>query len=343
MRRNTSIAGSFSIVVVEIGTVNEKVSTTTMEKLPAILVFLLIMRCDMAEASGVKASRFRRAATLQSVISYAVVMSERSSIGCVSSCSRYSHCNTCAFDGESGTCYIQPVIANGLVGKFAVYVDKTPVCLEDDAPPLPLTLNNPTVTWRRTLTSLEGDVTCDVDYLYDSDTNPVMRCLASGQWETENADGNCVQRTWRQPTMIQNGVRYPVPRTPRPGWKVCITGVPTQDTRFVINFLDSFSGYIFHFDNRLNYATIYQTTVLDSNVNGVWGQNRQFVTPRPFPFIKGQQFHVNFTAVDMYTLEVDVNGERYATYTGTPAALDTVAGVETVMDVRIKELHLWCE
>nr|KAG5690006.1 hypothetical protein BaRGS_007308 [Batillaria attramentaria] len=209
----------------------------------------------MAEASGVKASRFRRAATLQSVISYAVVMSERSSIGCVSSCSRYSHCNTCAFDGESGTCYIQPVIANGLVGKFAVYVDKM--------------VNGK----RKTLTEI------------------AYRGLG----------GN---------------------------------------PRFVINFLDSFSGYIFHFDNRLNYATIYQTTVLDSNVNGVWGQNRQFVTPRPFPFIKGQQFHVSFTAVDMYTLEVDVNGERYATYTGTPAALDTVAGVETVMDVRIKELHL---
>ena len=64
------------------------------------------------------------------------------------------------------------------------------MCHESDAP---LVANGHVTAWRRSLTSLEGDVRCDKDYMYVG-PSPRVRCVASNQWQP--VGGHCARRVW---------------------------------------------------------------------------------------------------------------------------------------------------
>ena len=63
-------------------------------------------------------------------------------------------------------------------------------CRESDAP---LVANGQVTAWRRYLRLLEGDVSCDRDFLYVGG-NPRVRCVATSKWQP--AGGHCARRTW---------------------------------------------------------------------------------------------------------------------------------------------------
>ncbi|KAK7474262.1 hypothetical protein BaRGS_00034505, partial [Batillaria attramentaria] len=187
---------------------------------------LLLWIVASLSSTSVATSTRWRATPKQNVIAYEAVTSELSSIGCVRSCSRYSHCISCAFDEMAGICYLHPTTASEPaepVGNITAYdMDNTPTCLEMELP-----LNNTEVTWQRTLTSLVGDFTCVADYVYSENDTTRVTCSAAGQWLVEGL-GICRRRLWRNFTLGDFNY-YDVPKIPDVGWKVCITGVPTAN------------------------------------------------------------------------------------------------------------------
>ena len=64
------------------------------------------------------------------------------------------------------------------------------ICQEPDSP---LVANGQVTSWRRSLASLEGDVSCDADYMYVG-SNPMVQCVATNKWQP--ADGHCARRIW---------------------------------------------------------------------------------------------------------------------------------------------------
>ena len=67
------------------------------------------------------------------------------------------------------------------------FVTSDPVCEQAD-------IGNGTTSWNSTLTSLEGDVTCDTDFMYTS-VDTAVRCHDNGAWEPPI--GQCLQYYWR--------------------------------------------------------------------------------------------------------------------------------------------------
>ena len=66
-------------------------------------------------------------------------------------------------------------------------VTPDPVCQQTD-------IGNGTLSWNSTLTSLEGDVTCDTDFMYTS-VDTAVRCHDNGAWDPPI--GQCLQYYWR--------------------------------------------------------------------------------------------------------------------------------------------------
>ena len=63
-----------------------------------------------------------------------------------------------------------------------------PTCEEADI------AGNGTASWQSTLTSLEGDVTCDTDFMY-TNVDTALRCHGNGTWDAPI--GQCMQYYFR--------------------------------------------------------------------------------------------------------------------------------------------------
>ena len=87
----------------------------------------------------------------------------------------------CVFRRESYTACFHPVTSD-------------PLCEEAE-------VGNGTMSWRSTLTSLEGDVTCNTDFMYTS-VDTTLRCNDNGTWEPPI--GQCLQYYWRN---VSNRIR----------------------------------------------------------------------------------------------------------------------------------------
>ena len=80
----------------------------------------------------------------------------------------------CVFRRESYTAYFHLVTSD-------------PVCEQPD-------IGNGTISWNSTLMSLDGDVTCNTDFMY-TNVDTTLRCNDNGTWGPPI--GQCLQYYWR--------------------------------------------------------------------------------------------------------------------------------------------------
>ncbi|KAK7088497.1 hypothetical protein V1264_022410 [Littorina saxatilis] len=235
-------------------------------------------------------------------------------------------------------CYLHPVLdtsGSGTPGDVLVYSDSDPVCKLEDAP----ILNDADVaTWHRSLTSFKGDVTCKTDFMHVGDDTPIVRCLATGQWETSYS---CKQRMWRNES-ISRDYKFLLPDTPTAGWSVCFTGVSSDETEFIINFLDSSGKIVLHVNPRFDRGGFRKVTFLSFKLQGSWENFKVLRDPDPtFPFANGQQFNLTVTATGSHSIELYVDGNVYANVT-LPVDINNITNIEIKADVRMSFMDLWC-
>ncbi|KAK7101524.1 hypothetical protein V1264_019896 [Littorina saxatilis] len=235
-------------------------------------------------------------------------------------------------------CYLHPVLdtsGSGTPGDVIVYSDSDPVCKLEDAP----ILNDADVaTWHRSLTSLKGDVTCKTDFMHVGDDTPIVRCLATGQWETSYS---CKQRMWRNE--ISRDYKFLLPDTPSAGWSACFIGVPSDETQFAIHFWDSSGNIVLQVNPRFDHGGLRKVTFLSYMLQGGWRNYEILADPDPtFPFAKGQQFNLTATATGSRSLELYVDGNVYAANVTLRLDINTITNIEMVVDVRMSFMDLWC-
>ncbi|KAL8603269.1 hypothetical protein ACOMHN_017384 [Nucella lapillus] len=84
-------------------------------------------------------------------------------------------------------------------------------------PVAPNVANARVTKWQVTSSSLDGDVSCDEDYVLSTEDTPRVRCqLNSGAWSTLMT-ATCKQFAWRNCTVQQHPVVYPLPRPAKVG------------------------------------------------------------------------------------------------------------------------------
>ncbi|KAK7097837.1 hypothetical protein V1264_004758 [Littorina saxatilis] len=79
------------------------------------LVFLCFGICFAATAESSKFYSWRLDSS-RNVTAYQKITSALSAISCVGKCTGHSQCDSCAYDRESGTCYLQVQTASDSVG-----------------------------------------------------------------------------------------------------------------------------------------------------------------------------------------------------------------------------------
>ncbi|XP_070205962.1 32 kDa beta-galactoside-binding lectin-like [Littorina saxatilis] len=186
-----------------------------------------------------------------------------------------------------------------------------PVCKLEDAP----ILNDADVaTWHRSLTSFKGDVTCKTDFMHVGDDTPI----------------------------ISRDYKFLLPDTPTAGWSVCFTGVSSDETEFIINFLDSSGKIVLHVNPRFDRGGFRKVTFLSFKLQGSWENFKVLRDPDPtFPFANGQQFNLTVTATGSHSIELYVDGNVYANVT-LPVDINNITNIEIKADVRMSFMDLWC-
>ncbi|XP_025110289.1 uncharacterized protein LOC112573857 [Pomacea canaliculata] len=170
----------------------------------------------------------------QSLTEQEMTLSTRSVIHCAFKCRQYSHCTVFAYDHQLSLCLLRSSMsattgsANiSTDNPLSVYKDADRRCPDDS-----LNISHGSVTIQRSLWSVEGNVTCDDDYLLLQTVTSAVTCLDDGSWTSINAQ--CLKRVWRYPEtdrLSPDSFIFPIPGTVIEGWSVCVNGVPTINTR----------------------------------------------------------------------------------------------------------------
>ncbi|XP_070173591.1 uncharacterized protein [Littorina saxatilis] len=258
---------------------------------------------------------------------------------CALQCNQQDSCMAFTFDDKicRGHAAVMTSRSNSrpAVGARSFYKGNNhPVCKLEDAP----ILNDADVaTWHRSLTSLKGDVTCKTDFMHVGDDTPIVRCLATGQWETSYS---CKQRIWRNES-ISRDYKFLLPDTPSAGWSACFTGVPSNETHFIIDFLDSSGNIVLHVNPRFDHYGFRKVTFLSFKLQGGW-EDKLLQDPDPtFPFANGQQFNLTVTATGSHSFELYVDGMVYANVT-LRLDINKITNIEIRADVSMSFMDLWC-
>ncbi|XP_076467587.1 uncharacterized protein LOC143298591 [Babylonia areolata] len=147
-----------------------------------------------------------------------------SRLHCVLRCQQMGGCGSAAFDSASGVCYLQPThrrFAEGDAGQpvDVVTIESASECKVSEAPYVP----NAHVSWRPMSSALEGDVSCDEDYMLSADVTAQLSCEPeTGIW-ARDMPAFCAKFAWSHST-AQTGVLYPVPRPVHGGWCLQLNG-----------------------------------------------------------------------------------------------------------------------
>ncbi|KAL8607332.1 hypothetical protein ACOMHN_039482 [Nucella lapillus] len=290
--------------------------------------------------------------------SFLDVMSARSKLDCVQICSRLSQCMACAFkynpgttaaaEGMSGqmargTCYLMPSINSGSVGVNSPVTvlnreSQDTLCDESKSLAIP---NGRVTSWQRSLTSVEGSVTCDADYIYVG-SNPTVKCFVSNKWQPPN--GTCAQRVWRS-DKVQTYMNVPIPKPVDKGWSLCLNATPDQMTRVSVNLLTDKYRAVLHLDFRLNYLGYLNAIVMDANYSGFWGWKTELDSPNPFPLSQGVRFSLIITVLDDSNVQITVYGEEGSWVKPArtlPGRAQEVTQVTVTGDYSLDVLDLWC-
>ncbi|PVD22935.1 hypothetical protein C0Q70_16195 [Pomacea canaliculata] len=84
---------------------------------------------------------------------------------------------------------------------LSVYKDTDRHCPHDS-----LSISHGSVTIQRSVWSVEGNVTCDDDYLLLQTVTSAVTCLDDGSWTSINAQ--CLKRVWRYPEIYMDNVFF---------------------------------------------------------------------------------------------------------------------------------------
>ncbi|KAK7501753.1 hypothetical protein BaRGS_00007184 [Batillaria attramentaria] len=300
-------------------------------------MILMVVTLTLTQSSAeLTTSSFYIAWKGKLLTSHEASVGSRSRLECMNSCVGFSHCHSAAFDVTSNTCYLHPVFdpdsdAEG-AATLKVFTRKAPACQQTKAPPL---AGGRVAQWHHTLTSFQGDVTCDANFIYSGD-DATLRCLPDGQWEM---DGECKQHIWTDATLH---TAYRVPRPVEVGWQMCMTGVPDSGAdRFTLNVYDDYGNRLMMSDFRFHCCGTSYLTVVDNHVNGRWGPYGYWVRDPPFPFTHGQRFQLSLIADSEYLLSLHVDGTFYASLQ-TPVSITTITKVQFLQKVTVEYLDVWC-
>ncbi|KAK7097840.1 hypothetical protein V1264_004761 [Littorina saxatilis] len=272
----------------------------------------------------------------QAVTDHDSVTSASSEMTCVRECMKHSQCDSCAYNRESGTCYLQvrtevdtAPASNKTVVFKGISLCKVPSGLVAD--------NATHVVWIKKGWELEGDVVCDDDDYINIGERPTFHCSSAGHWTEKPWD--CRRRIWRNPT---NSAHLHVPKTPEPGWTVCVNGTPTAATRFNINFEQDSDNLVFHADFRQHYDTYTNAFSLAQLVDRNWSGQVVYNDTDPFPIAVNQPFVIVIKAPTLYEIRLFVDGTFIGNYT-THTSLDNVINVHFEQDVKVHSVDLWCD
>ncbi|KAL8569024.1 hypothetical protein ACOMHN_048272 [Nucella lapillus] len=259
---------------------------------------------------------------------------------CVMECHQMESCVSVAFDPESDICYLQPTYRparQGDDGPLDVYTR------EKEAPDV---TNAHVTKWRVTPSSLDGDVSCDADYMLSAEERPQVRCwLNSGAWTTL-MNATCKQFAWRNYTV--HPVVCSLPRPSTLGLCVRVKGTPTptptNNTRVTVNLGASGNDIVLHVSIRWNTGGYEKATILNYKRGTDWNMSKHVELKDPSPpflFAAGVPFVMVITAVSLYTFTVQVNGAYYGNFTGVLPVTDVI-NVYAENDVSIEYLIIGC-
>ncbi|XP_070183694.1 uncharacterized protein [Littorina saxatilis] len=261
---------------------------------------------------------------------------------CVRECMKRSQCDSCAFDRESGTCYLQVQTdsAAGITEGSPVVYKEGSLCHESEAP-INHTITD--VSWRKTALEMEGEQRCNDDSIFIGNS-PTVRCFHTGVWLSE---GICRQRIWRN---IPHRIRLHMPTVtkPAPGWTVCYNGTATANhpLRASINYLNDNDDVVVHINSRLNVTdsngTYTDQFTLSERLNGGWTNTVSVLGLNPFPIRLNQLFSMTIRAVSLHEVQFYVDGTLYGRYT-TTVSLDTVTNVQPWGRGHVDVINLLCD
>ncbi|KAK7097841.1 hypothetical protein V1264_004762 [Littorina saxatilis] len=270
------------------------------------------------------------------VTSYLSVAPASNSIACVRECMKHSQCDSCAYYRESGTCYLQvetSTTSDGTGNSVEVFKATSPC----HVPKMYIAPNTNHVDWKNNGWEMEGNLNCGNDYMYIGDS-PTYHCSALGEWTEKQ--WQCRQKVWRNPEINH---RFSVPKTPGPGWAVCMIGTPTHSTRFNLNLAKDKNNVVLHVDVRLHHRSATATIVMASMVDNDWGiEMNKHYTPTPFPVAVNRSFHMAVKTLNLSDVQLFVDGVFIGNFTPL-FSLDQVTEVSVSADVDARMLDLWCD
>ncbi|KAL8577850.1 hypothetical protein ACOMHN_054599 [Nucella lapillus] len=267
---------------------------------------------------------------------------------CVMECDQMESCVSLAFDPESDICYLQLTYRQarqGDDGPLDVYTrEKVSECKLSEAPDV---TKAHVTNWRVTSSSLDGDVSCDEDFMLSEDETPRVRCqLDTGVWTTL-MNATCKQFAWRNYTVLNPHAKvntdYLLPRPATVGLCVRVKGTPTKNDRFAVNQGASHADVVLHVSARLNGHGDINTIAINYKQGNHWSTKRVSLKDPtyPFPFAVSVPFEMTITAVSLNTFRVQINGVHYTNYTGGLPVTDVIK-VFADGDVSIEELIIGC-
>ncbi|XP_070183696.1 uncharacterized protein [Littorina saxatilis] len=278
----------------------------------------------------------------QNVTAYDTMTSAPSAMTCVRECVKQSQCDSCAYDRESGTCFLEVQAGSGL----AVAGNRATVYKAWCDPSEAVNFGAGIIlAWH--LSGLEGDIRCnDDDYMYTVDS-PTVRCSHK---RIPSPEGQCRQNMWRN--LQASYDRYPVPKSPGLNWAACLHGTPTASTSFRIFLEKDAQNRVLQVDTRLNLtmsgagwsATYIDTFTLASMVNSGYSKLLDFLDVTPFTIRLGQPFLMKIKAATLSDLEFYVDGNLITNFTvPSPLSVDSVSSLYFLGDVDIQLMDLWCQ
>ncbi|XP_076467586.1 uncharacterized protein LOC143298590 [Babylonia areolata] len=243
-----------------------------------------------------------------------------SRIHCMHQCQQTEGCDSAAFDSASSVCYLRPDTDRNHINRdvgptLDVFTIKG--ALQCDVSDAPAISNASVGNWRVTSSSLQGDVSCDKNYLLSAAVTPSVSCeLETGVWDSDMpANVTCMRFAWRNYT-AQPGDMFPLPRPASVGWCVQLRAIPT-DVSFAVNLIKNDVDYVLHANSRFKYLGYENTTLLVCVQNGTTIKRTTLTAPSsPFPFEMHVPFKMTITMVSPFGLQVSVNGRHYGNFTG---------------------------
>ncbi|KAL8588688.1 hypothetical protein ACOMHN_046460 [Nucella lapillus] len=244
----------------------------------------------------------------------------RAASKCVMDCQQMGDCVSAAFDPKADVCYLQPSFRPARQGDdgppLRVYLmEKVAECKPSEAPDI---ANAHVTKWQKTSSSLDGDVSCDEDYMLSAEDTPQVRChLSNGRWTTR-MQSTCKQFAWRNHTAHLEPAKHCLPRPAAVGLCVRVKGTPILKDRVYVDLTAIDHNIVLRVEAKLDYMHVQKTTILNYRRYGMWGHNEVMLTHHyhPFPFANGVPFDMVITAKSLKQFNVRVNGAQYGDFTG---------------------------